>query len=1705
MMNNDYTPSPGTHATTRDTDYPRCATIVDLVSQQARRTPDMFAVESSRNTLTYAELDEESGRLAGYLRRNGVKDGDFVAVAVERNSGQIVALLATLKVGAAYVPMDTGNPPARSSFILEDAGVKLVITDENSMSVVQDFNGRRLFIDRESSAIAATNMFCSQSQSATDPAYLNYTSGSTGTPKGVVIPHRAVTRLVCATNYVQLIPGDRVLQGSNIAFDAATFEIWGALINGATIVTVPRDTTLNPEAYSNFVQSRQISVAFVTTALFNQLARTQPDVFAGMRAVLFGGEAVDPRWVREVLHAAPPRRLLHVYGPTEGTTFSSWYEVTSVPEGADTIPIGHAVANTRLAVMNPEGSPVAPGSAGELYISGDGLATGYWRRPDLTREKFVTVSLSPDSEVRYYRTGDRVRALPNGAIEFLGRFDNQVKIRGFRIELDEISATLLKTGLVRDATVLCREDKRGEKRIVAYVTPGGQGAPAPTQLRDQLAVSLPPYMVPNAFVVLDTLPLNRVGKVDRQALPIPGRSAYPGEETLRVAESDQEHALVHILKRLFNLDKVGLNDSFYDLGGHSLLATQLAIRIHEAFGVNLDVDEIFDNPVFSALLELVTARQGSGKGKPGLTIPRAERSTTIPLSSSQERVWFLQKLAPTNIAYHFQCAMSLEGDLDIPSLNSALSDVIARHEIFRTTFPGDDGTPRQVIHKPFAVQLPLDDLSDLPPDEQQGRLEEILNHEFRTPFDLDQLPLVRWRLVRLSPQSHILAHVEHHLVHDGWSYNVFLGDLLKLYRSHVTGQQENLPENPIQFADYAIWQQQWLHSPEAASQLQYWKDELTGSPELSSFPTDRPRQLRHDFKGNALRLELPPELYASLTSFCRSHNVTLFNLMLTALSELLRRYSGQDDVSLGVGIASRRCKETEALIGMVINNVVIRTQADRNQSVVDALQVTSNKLVQASKNQDIPFDRVVKATGVNRALSHNPLFQLLISIHDAPLPEDQFPGLEGRLKLGINNGSAKFDMVLTLIPVASEIIGAHQEEKGLTIVWEYSTALYDEITIRGLYDQYCLFLERMVATPDVPVVSIPLIPDETARQAQSLVNDTAREWTGHRFVDEYVHEYAMQCPDKTAVEFGQSSLGYAELNRRIQLLATRLAQIPASEDRLIGVSVSRSLDLVVSVLAIHRSGHAYVPLDPEYPAQRLRWIAEHSGVAVVLSDDAGCTERFGPDVECIAINEVDWSTGAVGDLPPIDRNDKDLAYIIYTSGSTGLPKGVAVEHRSLNNLLHSVAERPGLTSNDRFLAVTTLSFDISALELLLPLMVGATLIIASGEEVMDGRLLGRRIAQSRVTVMQGTPSTWQLLLEGGWSSEAGLTCWCGGERLARDLANRLLAANCELWNMYGPTETTIWSSAGRVGSDGTTISVGLPLANTSMYVLDEELRPVPRNVRGQLCIGGAGLARGYHRDPEQTSKRFIALSDYGAGRFYMTGDSARLLSDGSFEVTGRLDDQVKVRGHRIELGELETVLCQHERVTEAAARVWDSSRYGARLAAYVVPNAGLDDGLESQHPDHETSGTIEQVLLNYIKTRLPAYMVPSGIQVLDTLPRTPNGKLDRRALPEMAALNPALEMPSAPPRTDTERTMADIWSEVLAVAVTDVNRSFFELGGQSLMAARVVALVFRRFSVEIPVYAIFTSPTIEEQAALVDTALAASTSVQAPERIRGEL
>jgi len=1651
----------------------RRESLIQGFRSAAERWPESVAIAAAGRELTYGELRRRADRASAALAASGFTPGSLLPIVASDISEVVVAMLGALGVRGAFVPITPDLPAARLSRLLAEVASPWAYVEPRFAPLLAEHWPRSVPPPDTSWSSAGYGLpVPSVDPEPDDLCYVVFTSGSTGEPKGIAGRLKGVEHFVRWE--IELLgagPGTRVSQLTSPSFDAALRDLFVPLTCGGT-VCVPEDRKQAADGrwLARWLEEQEVSVLHSVPSLFRGLLNEglRASSLPALRHVLLAGERLLPADAERWLATFGERiQLVNLYGPSE-TTMTKFFHVVR-PSDAElgSIPIGKPMKGAAAILIDEKGNACPAGMPGEILIRTPFRSLGYFRRPDLTRQAFIPNPFGDDPEDLVYRTGDLGRVLRSGELEFLGRRDHQVKIRGARVELGEIEDLLRRHPAVADQVVVASEEPEGGISLLAYVVLSRPVAAG--ELRVHCLAALPDYMVPSAFVVLAALPRTFSGKVDRGALPKPDGTTEGGDGDDSYLQGPAEELIAATWGEVLGLQRIGRKEDFFALGGHSLLAGRVLNRLQAAFGVELSLRSFVEAPTIAGLAAAVQACRVAG-GPGGPPLERCEGEPTR-LSFAQERLWFLAQLAPESATYNLPSHVLLEGPLDLAALAATLAEVVRRHDVLRSRFPASDGSPRVEVQTAEHHPLPLVDLGGLAAAAREREIPRLAAAEAQRPFRLDGGALFRVTVVRLSPRRHALLATMHHIVGDAWSTAVLVREVSALYPAFECRAASPLPELPLRYRDWAAWQRRWLESEVAAASLEHWRQRLANLPALLSLPTDRPRPPVQSYRGGRVPIQWPNGLSSALASLARREGATLFMVLLAGFMALLHRWTGEVDLAVGAPTAGRRHVETEGLIGLFVNTLVMRGDLRGDPTVSELLGRVRALVLDADANQTIPFERIVEAVQPQRSLAHSPLFQVMLVLQNAPREALELPGLRLRLLPGSTRG-AKVDWTLSLA----------EGRDGLGGAFEHSSDLFDRVTAKRALCGLERLLGDLAADPARRISELALVSEAERHQALAEWNDTWRLDADRGLLHETIARQARRDPERIAVDTEGSHLSFGDLDRLANRLAHRLRRSGVGPGSLVAVFMERSAAMVVSLLAVLKAGGAYLPLDPAYPAERLAFMLEDSRVEMLLTQQR-LVERLGrTGAEVLAVDAEEAGLAAESpEAPEVALTDQDLAYVIYTSGSTGRPKAAMNTHGAIRNRLHWMQETFGLTADDRVLQKTPFSFDVSVWEFFWPLMTGARLVIARPGGHQDTGYLVARIVAAGVTTLHFVPSMLQAFLdEPALESCTSLRrVISSGEALPNATAQGLLSRlDIGLYNLYGPTEAAVdvTSRACLRGEVRPSVPLGRPIANTWLYVLDPRCEPVPIGVAGELYIGGEAVGRGYQRRPDLTAERFLPDPWSGAAgaRLYRTGDLARLLSGGEIDYLGRLDHQVKIRGFRVELGEIEAALREHPGVHESAVLMREDAPGDRRLVAYL----GLG---ESPAPPLTE-------LRALLVRRLPEYMIPMSFVMMHALPLSPNGKLDIRALPPPEAVPRSA---GAPPETPTEQEVAGIWAEVLRLETIGRDDDFFALGGHSLLATQVLARLRSRLGVGLSFGEFFQGPTVRVLAERIEEALLA--------------
>lgn len=1522
----------------RKSDYPKDASIPEVFARWVERAPDALALDYPEAQYTYAQLDAAANKLAAKLLE-AKGDGPFyVGLLLDRSANMGVAALAVLKAGGAYAPLDPEYPQERLRNMLEDLNSPVVVlsADVRETWDALDVGAVTIDIDACLKDTSSARDFVIQPSSPRVPAMVLFTSGTTGRPKGVVLPHQGPLRLLANTAYPGLAPGEAYAQGATPSFDPYTMELWGALLNGGVCVGLDKPTLLSPERLKTFIRKKDIAHMVLTTSVFNQTVFMAPDAFEPLKTLMVGGETMDPAAAKRLMENKPPQRFFNGYGPTENNTISTAYQVTAVENENIALPLGRPLENAVAYILDADKKLAPIGVPGEIFVGGDGGAVGYLNRPDLNKERFSPDPFIGEDGLNMYATGDIGRMRRDGVLEFFGRRDHQVKIRGHRIEMGDVEAALRAAPEVHRAVAVPRDLGRADARIDAYVVLNIAEKFDVESIRAGVASLLPSYMVPATITPIDEIPLTLNGKLDVRALPMAEAQLTSGAKT--VFSTETEKRLAEIWSELLHKSDIAPQDNFFTLGGNSLLAVQMVSRIKKQLGAHLEVRAVFDDAGLSSLARRIDELGTFGSG--AMSIPLRKRGEPLRLSFAQERLWFLHLMEPENPCYNMPFIFRLSGELNVGALRETFALLAERQEALRTTFRSNDGAPLQVIHERMQTPWVEIDLSALPDAEREQRMQELCKESFLRPFALERDMPIRVDLIRMGRQEWVLLVCMHHIASDGWSVGVLGAELSALY-AHNLGQGDLPPTPAVQYADYALWQREYLSGEYYRKQMRYWRGALLDAPAELALPTDYPRPKTPSYRGGMHVFMLDQELTSAINALAEQEGATLFMTLHAAFTVLMSRLSGQSDIVVGTPYAGRNSGEIESLIGFFVNTLALRSELAPETPFNEFLQQSKNTVLGAFEHSDIPFEKVVAAAAPERTVERMPLVQTMFALQEVPIDKYQFAGLE--------LAPVKLDSPIVRMDLETHV---WEYEGRLTGVMWYALDLFAEKSIQRFSDCFEALLRSIVQAPDQPISRLDILTEQERALIATLSAPKRTDYPRQNNVPTLFAAQTGNTPDAVALDFPDGKLTYAELETRANQLANRLAALRAGAAPFaVGVCMRRSARLAVALTAILKAGGVYVPLDPEYPVERLRFMMQDAEVAVVLVDDF-TEETLSPHTGIPPLQNVDDHTISDEFSTPPESGlavpATAPAYIIYTSGTTGAPKGVVVPHRAIVRLVKNT-DYVDINQGEIMAQASNSSFDAYTFEIWGALLNGATLLGVDKETLLTPTALKELLSSQGVDYMFLTTALFNQCAKSAPEMFNGLRMLSfGGEAVDPGAVRRVLDAGGpeRLLHVYGPTENTTfstWFAVQDVPEGANSVPIGRPLANSTAYILDEGMQPVPVGAPGELYVGGDGLALEYLNRPQRTFQSFKPdpFSPAPGAKMYATGDVVRMLADGNIEFIGRRDAQVKVRGHRIELEEIQQELEAHPAVGQAVAVVSKDTEHDV-LAAYVTPSGFAD-------------------------------------------------------------------------------------------------------------------------------------------------------------------
>ncbi|MDP4180345.1 MAG: amino acid adenylation domain-containing protein, partial [Bacillota bacterium] len=1612
--------------------YPENKTIHRLFEEQVERTPENTAVVFENKQLTYRELNEKANRMARVLRARGLGPDYIVAIALERSLEMIIGILAVLKAGGAYLPIDPEYPQERIAYMLENSGAGMLLTQENKMQGIT-FQGTIIDIGEERLEISGTENL-ENLNAANHLAYIIYTSGTTGKPKGTMIEHENVVRLMF-NDKMQFDFNDKDVWTlfHSYCFDFSVWEMYGALLYGGKLIVVPKLKAQNSREFLKLLEEEKVTVLNQTPTAFYSLVQEEQGNSKselGIRYVIFGGEALQPVMLKGWRKRYPKTKLVNMYGITETTVHVTYKEITENEIERNISNIGKPIPTLTAYILDKNMRLLPIGAAGELYVGGKGVGRGYLNNSVLTAQKFTQNPYNPTE--RLYKSGDLARFLPEGDMEYLGRIDHQVKIRGFRIELGEIESRLLGHPRIKETVVLAKDDPQGGRYLAAYFV--GEDRLTASQLREHLAKDLPDYMIPAYFVQIEKMPLSPNGKIDRKALPdCAGISDLEEEYTAPVDAVEEK--LVEIWKDILGKDGIGTNHDFFHIGGHSLKAAILISRIHMAFNIAVPFSEVFRTPTIKDIAGYIRTADKSMYS----SIRRVEDREYYPVSPAQKRLYLLNQIEGGGTSYNMPGVITVEGSLDRTRLENAFNSLIKRHEILRTSFEMAEGEPVQRVHGEVKFKVDYTEGND-------NNIDEIIKGFIR-PFDLDKVPLLRVGLVKIEADRHVMLFDMHHIISDGTSMDVLVREFTQLYGGH------KLSGFRLQYRDYSAWQNELFRTGGLKGQEEYWLEKYRDEVPVLNMPTDYARPSEQSFEGDSISFEVGEEIVRELNSLAKETGTTMYMVLLGAYNALLQRYTGQEDIVVGSPIAGRPHADLQNMLGMFVNTLAMRNHPKGEKSFKEFLTEVKENSLKAYENQEYQFEELVERLNIRRDMSRNPLFDTMFALQNTGNMRLEIEGLKF-IPYGIENKIAKFDITLNALEQGGKLF----------FDLEYCTRLFKKETVESLAKHFINILGSIVNNPDTMLSGLNMLSEEEKEEILYRFNDTKAEYPKEKTIHELFEEQVERTPDNIAVVYEDKQLTYWELNEMANSLAVVLREKGVKPDTIVGIMVERSLEMIVGILGILKAGGAYLPIDPEYPEDRIKYMLEDSGVKLVLIQKKNTLDlpakKIYIDDEAMCESSSEYTSLKV--------NPESLAYAIYTSGTTGKPKGVMVTSRNLVHYVYAFFDEFDVEEEDAVLSQASYCFDAFVEEVYPVLVKGGSLVIAAREDVFDIGKFAQIIEENKISIISCSPMLLNELNQLPKNKLETVRIFIsGGDELKKGHISNLLK-NSVVYNTYGPTEATVCVTYYKcTGKEENTIPIGKSIKNTRVLIIDKNKKLLPVGVAGELCIAGDGLARGYLNRPELTTEKFVENPFVAGERMYRTGDLARWLPDGNIEFLGRIDDQVKIRGFRIELGEIESQLLKYDQIKEAVVIAKEDKAGDKYLCAYYVS--------EIEIPVTEIRG--------YLSRELPDYMIPSYFIHLDRMPLTPNGKVDRKALPEPeGSINTGVEYVA--PTNEIEEKMVKVWQEVLRLDKIGINDNFFELGGDSIKAIQVSSRL-HKYGLKIEIRDLMKKPTICELAAAI--------------------
>ncbi len=1623
----------------------------------AGENKDKIAVELGDNSYTFENLNNDSNRLANLLISNDVKSEAIIGICLPRSYELIVSLFGVLKSGAAYLPIDPNYPKDRINYILQDAKVTSIITESSLKYLFEKKDVNILLMDNQEILLTQSDENPNVQIEELNICYVIYTSGSTGNPKGTLLTHKGFANYISWTHHGYPFNQEiGSLVHSTVSFDATVTSIFPSLLKGKKIVLMKETEELDELA--NVIKSNnKFSILKITPAHLELLSNliSEDDAKSVADAMIIGGENLTSKQIKFWQQFSPCTNLYNEYGPTEAVVGCIVYDGKDY-KNEGSVPIGKVIPNVKIYVLGNNLEQISKGVIGELYIGGPSLARGYLNKPELTAERFIPNPFAEKEGERIYKTGDLVKILPDGNIMFMGRVDDQVKVRGYRIELGEIESKLILFDAIKEVVVDVKDFGDGDKRIIAYAVVNSDINQ--NEILEKLKNDLPDYMIPTAIVRLDAIPLTINGKVDRKKLPMTDSDLRDRTVELVLPNTDTEKSVHVIWQEILKTDEISIYDNFFDLGGHSLLVTKLVVRLEKHFDISLPIRSVFAYPTIAQLareIDLGAFRTNKLKLPP---LKVYSEKDNIPLSFTQRRLWFLDKLDPGESTYNMPMAVKVTGKLDVDLIKQTVDFIANRHETLRTNFKEKDGVPYQIISNNNQIKVEIEDLSHLEEKEQSEKVLQIKKMESLAPFNLEDDSLIRFRIAKLSEIQFVIYFTMHHIISDGWSINIVMQEFVQIYLSLLNDEKPSLPDLQIQYSDYAIWQKENLEGEVLDSQVEYWVNKLQNLPNHLELPTDNQRPLNKTFNGSHKSFTIESNRIIELEKAISTLGITPYMFLLGAFQILLSKLSGQQDISVGTPVANRRHIETEALIGFFANTLVIRNNVSGDDLITEYFEKIKGTVLEAFENQDAPFEKLVEILKPERDLSNTPLFQVMFVLQDNQNQQNT--------ESNINIDALEADSATTQYAITLSMSTSENEWAGTL---EYNTDLFEEKTITKFIDSYLLICDEIINNTSNRISDIEYL-DQNEKQIIIRNSIGKKEAYNNSTVLEKFSNIVQKYSNKTACEYCSQNISYSELDERSNRICNYLHKMVCKKENVIGVMLPRSIELIEWLLGIMKAGCCYMPIDINYPKDRINYMIEDSCVKLIITDN---NNEKPIDAELVNISSVNKEIENLSSKVSEDNiSEENLAYLIYTSGSTGKPKGVMLQHKGLLNLVENQIKDFYVTNESRVLQFASISFDASISEIFMALLSGSTLVLEDKEKLSSAIDIQEFLIEKNISVVTLPPSLLQVMNVENLGNIKTLIS--AGEKLTVDNANKW-NDKCFVKNAYGPTEATVGVSSyeySEINPIWGSIPIGKPIDNIELFVLDKNSNVVRNGTIGEIHIGGISLARGYINKPDLTAEKFIPnpFSEFEGSRLYKTGDLGRQYEDGTIEYIGRIDEQIKLRGFRIELSEIESVLMNLSEVKEAVAIV-NGNGENAVLVAFLKMN----DNIELNSEDIKSK----------IKSKLPDFMIPGLLLEIDEIPITSNGKVDRKKLPSINELTIKSSTEYCEPQNETESRLHKIWSELLNLDRISIKDNFFELGGHSLLSIKLINIISKEYNIELPLITIFKNPTIEQLAKII--------------------